>query len=117
MLKKTIKYEDFNGNEREEDLYFNLSKSELSAKALVDENIGDKLKEIIESGNNQKIFDVYERIVLASYGEKSDDGKFFRKSEEITNNFKQSAAYDALFMDLLDGDNAEKFINGILPTF
>ena len=29
MLKKTITYEDFNGVERKEDFYFNLSKAEI----------------------------------------------------------------------------------------
>ena len=29
MIKKTVKYEDFNGVERSEDLYFNLTKTEL----------------------------------------------------------------------------------------
>ena len=29
MVKKTIKYSDYNGNEIEEDFYFNLSKVEL----------------------------------------------------------------------------------------
>ena len=28
MVKKTIKYSDYNGNEREEDYYFNRSKGE-----------------------------------------------------------------------------------------
>ena len=29
MLKKTVLYTDYNENEREEDLYFNLSKAEI----------------------------------------------------------------------------------------
>ena len=34
MLKRTIKYEDYNGVEREEDFYFNLSKAELTEMEL-----------------------------------------------------------------------------------
>ena len=30
MLKKTIKYTDYNGQQREEDFYFNLNKAELA---------------------------------------------------------------------------------------
>lgn len=29
MLKKTITYTDYNGNERKEDFYFNLNKAEI----------------------------------------------------------------------------------------
>ena len=32
MLKKTIKYTDYNGVERTEDFYFNLSKAEIMEK-------------------------------------------------------------------------------------
>ena len=34
MLKKTIKYTDYNGVEREEDFYFNLSKAEIAEMEL-----------------------------------------------------------------------------------
>ena len=34
MLKKTIKYTDYDGNEREEDFYFNLSKAEITEMEL-----------------------------------------------------------------------------------
>ena len=34
MLKKTIKYTDYNGEEQTEDFYFNLSKAELTEMEL-----------------------------------------------------------------------------------
>ena len=34
MLKKTVNYEDFDGNQRTEDLYFNLTKLEATEFAL-----------------------------------------------------------------------------------
>lgn len=118
MIKKKIKYEDFDGVEREETFYFNISKSELSkAQLSVDGGLDTKLNRIVETQNVAEITKVYEEFIDLSYGEKSDDGKFFRKSPEILANFKATAAYDALFMELISNTKcAVEFIKGVLPT-
>lgn len=117
MLKKTIKYTDYNGLEREEDFYFNLSKSELSMMQLsVDGGLSNLLNKMIQEVDIVRISQMVEKIILKAYGEKSDDGKRFVKSKEMSEAFSQTAAYDVLFMDLMgDSSAAANFVNECLP--
>lgn len=117
MLKKTIKYVDFNDNEREEDFFFNLSKSELMEWEMsVDGGLSEKMKQIVNKKSAPEIMATFKEIILKSYGEKSADGKRFIKSKELSEEFMQSGAYDVLFMELLNNsDTAVAFINGIIP--
>jgi hypothetical protein len=117
MLKKTITYEDFDGEQRTEDFYFNLTKAELMEMNLGTYGGLDKMIEkIVNTQDVPKIISLFKDIVLKSYGEKSDDGKRFVKSEEIRNSFAQTNAYSDMFMELAtDADAAAAFINGIVP--
>ena len=117
MLKKHIKYEDFNGNAREEDYLFNLTKSEIMAMNMeYDGGLVELLESISSKMNIPKMLEIIKRLILDSYGEKSLDGKRFEKIETKNREFEQSAAYDALFMELMtDGNAAAQFINGIVP--
>ena len=118
MYKKTIKYTDFDGNEREDTLYFNLSKIEITELEMsYPGGYANKLKEIGNSGDNREIFHVFKSIVEKSYGVKSEDGRHFRKSPELTADFTDSAAFDQFMFDLLSdgGYTAAEFVNGIMP--
>lgn len=118
MYKKTVKYTDFDGNEREDILYFNLSKVEVTELEMsYPGGYAKKLKEIGNSGDNREIFNVFKSIVEKSYGIKSEDGRHFRKSPEITADFTDSAAFDQFMFDLLSdgGYTAAEFVNGIMP--
>lgn len=118
MLKKTIKYEDFDGNQREEDFYFNLTKTELMQMQLgTDGGLQKKIEKIISAQDTKQIIDIFKTIILESYGEKSDDGKRFIKSKELSDAFSQTPAYDILFMELATDDKAAaNFINGVIPA-
>lgn len=117
MLKERLKYVDFNGEEREEDFYFNLTAAEITEMEL--ETVGglsEMIQKIIDAKDIPTITKIFKTIILKAYGEKSDDGKRFIKSEEISNAFAQTQAYSDLFMALAsDADYATKFINGIIP--
>ncbi|MDD7589466.1 hypothetical protein [Bullifex porci] len=117
MYKIHQKYEDFNGNEREDDFYFNLSKAELLEMELSEEGgMGKRLNNLIGSQDMKEAIKVFKAIVLMSYGVRTDDGRFV-KNQEIRDKFTQSAAYSEIFMELAtDTDKAQKFINGILPN-
>lgn len=111
MLKKTIKFVDFNGKEAEETVYFNMSKTEAMR---YDTEWPGGLEAYINSfdpeNNPKQIREFFERLVLEAYGEKSSDGRHFLKSEESRNLFSQSRMYDEIVMELLsDADNAVKF--------
>lgn len=118
MLKKTITYVDYNGMERTEDFYFNLSKAEVAEMELsVQGGFSKMLEEIIASKDNVQIVNLFKQMVLKSYGEKSPDGRRFIKSEEISQAFAQTEAYSEIFMELaLNEDKAAEFVNGIMPA-
>lgn len=117
MIKKTIKYTDYDGNEREEDFFFNLTKAECMEMELsTDGGMENFIKKIINEKDNKRIVEIFKDIIIRSYGEKSLDGKRFMKSPEIAANFVATEAYSELFMELsTDADAAAKFINGVIP--
>lgn len=118
MLKKTITYTDYNGVERTEDFYFNLTKAELMEMEIgTTGGMADMIKRIIDAKDAPAIIKIFKELVLKAYGEKSTDGKRFVKSEEISNGFAQTEAYSQLFMELAtDADAAAAFVNGIIPN-
>lgn len=115
MIKKTIKYTDFNGKENEDTFYFNLNKTELTKMELGTKNgMSSYIKEAVESGDNASLMDLFERLILDSYGIKSEDGKRFIKSKQLREEFEQSAAYSELFMEIAtNADSAEAFVKGV----
>ena len=117
MIKKTISYTDYDGNERKEDFYFNLSKPELIEMQTSEAGgLEKKIEKITQEQDVAKIIELMKEIIQKSYGVKSDDGKRFIKNQEILDEFMQSEAYSELFMELAtDANAASDFINGILP--
>lgn len=118
MLKKTITYEDYDGNKRTEDFYFNLSKAEIMEMEMgVSGGMTQMLNRIVAAQDGERIIKTFKEIILKAYGEKSSDGKRFIKSEELSTAFSQTEAYSQLFMELAtDADAAAKFVNGIIPV-
>lgn len=118
MLKETITYTDYDGVKREEDYYFNLSKVELTEMEMSTEGgLNKKIERITKSQDGKEIIELFKYIILKSYGVKSDDGKRFIKSQELTDAFSQTEAYVELFMKLAtDADAAGRFIAGIIPA-
>jgi hypothetical protein len=117
MLKKTIKYKDFDGNEREEDFYFNLTKAEVVKMQLSHNGGVSKLLErIVAEKDNAKLIEKFQEMIHKSYGVKSDDGKRFVKNEEILNDFMATEAYSELFIELATNtEAATHFINNVMP--
>lgn len=118
MLKKTITYTDYNGAERTEDFYFNLSKAEVMEMEMsTSGGLAEMIKKIVAAQDAPAIIKIFKDLVLKAYGEKSPDGKRFIKSEEIATAFSQTEAYSQLFMELAtNADEAAKFVNGIVPA-
>ncbi len=118
MLKKTISYEDYNGNKRTEDFYFNFSKAEIVEMQL--STVGGldaTIQKIVAADNQPEIIKYFKDIVLRAYGEKSADGRRFIKSPEISKAFSETEAYSVLFMELAtDAKAGAEFINGLIPA-
>ena len=117
MLKKTITYTDYDGMERTEDFWFNLSKTELTKlDAELPGGVLGVLRKIIDKKDRKALVDFIETLILRSYGEKTLDGKRFVKTPEMAEEFMQTPAYDELFMSILrDTDSQTSFINGVIP--
>lgn len=117
MLKKTITYTDYNGTQRTENFYFNLTKAEL-----LDMDLGtvggmqQLLQLMIDKQDIPQILKAFKKIIFDSYGEKSPDGRRFVKSKELSEAFFQTEAYSQLYMELIsDANAAAYFINHIVP--
>ena len=118
MLAKPITYTDYNGVERTETFYFNLSQAELIDMQLggKDGLYSNKLQKMIDNQDAAAIVATIKEFVLKSYGEKTDDGKRFIKSPEISEAFMQTEAYSQLITELLSDDaKSSEFILGIMP--
>lgn len=118
MLKKTITYTDFDGNERTEDFYFNFTKAELMEMELSEYGgFTNLINKIVQENDVARIAEIFKDIVLKAYGEKSLDGKRFVKNQELRDAFAQTEAYSQLYMSLVfDADEATKFVRGIMPS-
>ena len=118
MLKKTMTYTDYNGIERTEDHYFNLSKAEIMEMEMsTTGGLAEMIKRIVAAQDQPAIIKIFKELILKAYGVKSADGKRFVKSEEISIEFSQTEAYSQLFMELAtDADAAAAFVNGIIPA-
>lgn len=117
MLKKNIKYVDYDGNERAEDFYFNLNKAEVIELQLgTVGGLTKTLEKIVQEKDTSRIIEYFKTLILKAYGEKSADGRRFIKSQELRDAFEQTEAYSELFMELVsDAKMAAEFINGVLP--
>lgn len=117
MLKKTITYEDFNGETVNEDFFFHLSKAELVELEMSHEGgLSESLQRIVAAEDTKSIIAEFKNIILTSYGQKSPDGRRFIKNQQLREEFESTEAYSTLFMELVtDTDAAINFINGIIP--
>lgn len=118
MLKETVTYTDYNGRTITEELWFNLSNTELMKLFnSIDGDPTEKLRKALADNDTTKFLLFFGDLVMNAYGEKSADGKRFIKSPEIKMAFEQSAAFDALYTRLVsNGDEIINFIKGIIPS-
>lgn len=128
MLKKTITYENYDGEQVTKTLYFNLTQTEAIAIALdIPDDVTEAAREeasvdleqagakLIEKLGNKGVFEFIKQLVLNSYGVRVD-GDRFEKSDKIREEFAQTLAYDAIIMELFNDDiAAAEFVNGVLP--
>lgn len=117
MFKHTVKYVDFDGNNREEDLYFHLSPAEMTQfEYSVKGGMRNLLEKAIKDQDGPTLMQFFVRIVEMAYGRKTNDGRRFEKSREIYDDFAQTNAYNALFMELVTDENfTKKFVDAVFP--
>ena len=118
MLKKTINYTNYNGEQKTKDCYFNLTKAEIAEMELeIPGGMAAYLKQITEAKDTPSLVKIFKNLILRSYGVKSTDGERFIKIQQVREEFEQSEAYSELFMELAtNADSAAEFVNGIIPA-
>lgn len=123
MYAKKIASMNYNtGEKKERTYYFNLTKAELMEMQLsVDGGLQEYVQKIIETEKTPQLVELFKKLILMSYGEKSDDGmRFMKKAQDghrLSDDFEQTDAYSELFTELAtNSESATAFVNGILPS-
>ena len=120
MFKIHQKYTDFEGHEREEDLYFNFTEPQLREFLDKDPSFTEKnLANLIATRDAKQMLEALQKLIIAAYGERAQDGKVFRKNPDITEDFKYSAAFAQLMDDIMykgDVETVKNFILNIFPS-
>lgn len=118
MFAKSITYTDYNGVERTEKFYFHLNQAEIiELNAEHSGGLEEILKTIAAEKDMKQLMAWFKKLILMSYGEKSLDGRQFKKSPELSKAFSETAAYPQFYMELLTNtDSASAFVNGIMPV-
>lgn len=118
MIKETITYTDYNGVERKEDFYFNLTKAEIMEMEMSTQGgLAEMIQRIVAAQDQPAIIKIFKDLIVKAYGVKSPDGKRFIKNAEVVDEFVQTEAFSQMFMKLAtDADAAAKFVNGVVPA-
>lgn len=117
MLKKTVTYIDFDGNERTEDFFFNLTEQEIAEMELSTEGgLGNFINKAVAAKSQVELIELFKKLILAAYGVKSADGRRFVKNDAVREDFMSIQAFSDIYMELVqDADKASAFFNGIVP--
>ena len=118
MIKKTITYTDYNGNQRTESFWFNLTKAEVTRMEMsVKGGMAEMIDRIIDAQDAPSLISTFETMIQKSYGVKTPDGRGFVKRPEDLEAFMATEAYSELFMELVtNATAAAEFVNGIMPN-
>lgn len=119
MLTKKITYTDFDGVERTETFYFNLTRTEITELQLTyPGGYAEYIEKVTDSQDRPKIIEMFKDLIMRTYGEKSEDGRRLIKSPELSKAFMETPAYDELFMEIAtNADFATEFVAGVMPDF
>lgn len=117
MHSRTVEYVNFNGKTVQRTFYFNITKAELALREARSDGTWSQSLEVIKNSDKASVvLPEFEKLIEWSYGDKSEDGESFVKSDEIWSKFVNSEPWSALVMDLLtNAASAAQFFNAILP--
>lgn len=121
MIKKTITYDGFDGEQRTKDFYFHMNQVEFAKlNGEVPGGLENRIQEIIADKDEDAMLRIIDLLVSRSYGKFDDDDeftKFDRHGRPLYEKFINTDAYDKLIIDLLKGENAiVSFLTGIMPS-
>ncbi len=117
MIKKTIAYEDFDGNELIEDFWFHLSKAELlDLEMRTGEGLEAYGLKLIAATDKRELIALFKEILLMSFGVRDpNNAKRFIKSEQLSKEFSETNAFVELYVELFQAENMVEFFKGVIP--
>ena len=118
MIKKTVTYTDYNGEQRTETFYFHYTEAEILDMEMSEEgSFADRIQRIIDAKDKTALMKLIKKFVIDAYGVKSEDGKRFMKNDELKTAFLECPAYSDIFMEMVTNDEiAADFVNGVIPS-
>jgi hypothetical protein len=119
VIRKEIKWEDFDDKPQSGVFYFHLNKNELVQMLLTaNGDLVNELQAMVDAKDAKALLIAFRDIVGKAYGERVEgNASTFYKSAEKTNEFLNSLAFDSLFTEILTDPNAAgTFINGLIPA-
>lgn len=120
MLKKTITYEDFNGEKKTKDFYFHMNQVEFAKlNGEIPGGLEKHIQEIVEDKDDDAMLRMIDLLVSRSYGKFDEDDEFTkidRNGRPLYEKFVNIDAYDKLIIELVSGEeNIVNFLKAILP--
>lgn len=121
MIKRTLTFDDLDGNEVTEDFYFNLNKLEIMEMELqYSGGLEEHIKKITQTTDGREAYFLFKELLLKSYGRRAEDNVSFEKEDESGKSYakrlEQSDALGTLIMELIaDANSAAEFVKGLLP--
>jgi hypothetical protein len=120
MIKKTITYEDYNGDERTKDFYFHMNQVEFSKlNGEIPGGIEKRMQKVIEDRDDDALLRIIDLLVSRGYGEFNDEDEFTKISKNgrpLYEKFVNTDAYDQLIIELIQNENnIVEFLRGMMP--
>lgn len=116
MFKKTVEFEDLDGNKQARDFYFHISKAELLELASSADDMQARIKRIIEANDGAAILKELRDLIKMAVGVRSEDGQRFIKDEAAQSTLLDSPAFDELLMELAtSADASADFVRQLIP--
>jgi hypothetical protein len=116
MFKKTVTFQDFNGEKQTKDFYFHMSKAELLQLAADGNVMMERIKRMTETKDASSMLKEVRELIWMSVGVRSEDGQRFVKDTAAKGQLFESPAYDELLMELAtQADSCVDFIKNLIP--
>ena len=120
MIKKIINYTDLNGDECQDEYYFNLNKAELFSLDFDYQDQGgfiNYVKTLANNASGKAIWELLQTLITKAVGKRSADGKRLIKNAEIAEEFRTSEGFGELLIELMtDEEKLTEFVQGIMSN-
>ena len=120
MIKKTLTFEDFEGNERTKDFYFHMNQVEFSKlNGEIPGGLEKRMQTIIQDQDEDALLRMIDLLVSRSFGKFDEEDEFTkidRNGRPLYEKFVNTDAYDKLIIELIQSEkNIVTFLTGIMP--